>query len=131
MVEMGAHHDGSISQGDTWLNTNLSGYATWAKTHNSLLIVTWDEDDGSATNRIATIFTGAKVNTGQFSETSNHYNVLRTVEDMYGLPYAGASANAAPINNVFAAPEPSSLVLGGLGLIGLLAHVWQRRGTLG
>ncbi|WP_308217784.1 alkaline phosphatase family protein [Streptantibioticus silvisoli] len=40
-------HDGTVAQGDTWLNDNLSSYATWAKSHNSLLIVTWDEDDYS------------------------------------------------------------------------------------
>ena len=57
-------HDGTISQADTWLNNNLSAYATWAKTNNSLLIVTWDEDDYSENNQIPTIFYGADVTTG-------------------------------------------------------------------
>ncbi len=47
-------HDGSIQQGDTWLKNNLSAYVAWAQTHNSLLIVTWDEDDGGQSNHIAT-----------------------------------------------------------------------------
>lgn len=34
----------AVSRGDSWLKKNLIGYAKWAKTHNSLLIVTWDED---------------------------------------------------------------------------------------
>jgi len=34
----------AITNADTWLKKHLSGYAKWAKTHNSLLIVTWDED---------------------------------------------------------------------------------------
>jgi hypothetical protein len=38
-------HDGTIAQGDTWLKNNMDAYAQWARTHNSLLIVTWDEDD--------------------------------------------------------------------------------------
>jgi len=38
-------HDGSVAQGDAWLNNNLSAYATWAKANNSLLVVTWEEDD--------------------------------------------------------------------------------------
>jgi acid phosphatase len=120
-------HDGSISQADTWLNTNLSGYATWAMTHNSLLVVTWDEDDGNGDNRIATIFAGADVTTGQFSETINHYNVLRTVEDMYGLPYAGASADAAPISDVFTVPEPSTFVLAAAGLAALSGLAGRKR----
>jgi len=120
-------HDGSISQADTWLNTNLSGYATWAKTNNSLLLVTWDEDDGSQGNKIATIFYGANVNTGQFAESINHYNVLRTVEDMYGLQYAGASATATPITDVFAVPEPSTLALAAAGLVALCGIAWRKR----
>ena len=35
----------SIPAGDTWLRQNLDRYYQWAKTHNSLLIVTFDEND--------------------------------------------------------------------------------------
>ena len=35
----------SIPAGDTWLRQNLDGYYQWAKAHNSLLIVTFDEND--------------------------------------------------------------------------------------
>ena len=53
-------HDGSIAQGDAWLYQNLSQYASWAKANNSLLILTWDEDDNTARNQIPTVFYGAK-----------------------------------------------------------------------
>ncbi|NUR63128.1 MAG: hypothetical protein HOV87_31400 [Catenulispora sp.] len=95
-------HDGTVAQGDTWLHNNLDAYAQWAKTHNSLLIVTWDEDDSSMSNQIPTVFYGANVKPGSYSETVNHYSVLRTIEDMYGLPYAGAASSATPITDVFA-----------------------------
>ena len=62
-------HDGTIAQGDTWLKNNLSDYVTWANTHNSLLIVTWDEDDGSQDNQISTIFVGPMVKTGPVQRT--------------------------------------------------------------
>ncbi len=94
-------HDGSVQTGDSWLQANLSGYATWAQSHNSLLIVTWDEDDFSSANQIPTIITGQSVAPGQYSESVNHYNVLRTIEDMYGLPAAGSSADASPITDVW------------------------------
>ena len=94
-------HDGSIQQGDTWLKNNLSAYVAWAQTHNSLLIVTWDEDDGGQANRIATIFTGPMVKPGQYGETINHYTVLRTIEAMYGLTPLGNSANVKPIRDVW------------------------------
>lgn len=94
-------HDGTISQGDTWLKTHFSRYVTWAKANNSLLIVTWDEDDGSAGNQIATIFAGAHIKGGRYSENISHYNVLRTIEQAYGLKPLRSSATAAAITDVF------------------------------
>jgi hypothetical protein len=90
-------HDGTISQGDSWFWNNLNGYYQWAKTHNSLLILTFDEDDSSASNRIFTLFIGPMVAPGMYAGPINHFNVLRTIEDMYGLGYAGAAASATPI----------------------------------
>ena len=95
-------HDGSIAQADTWLKSNLDAYAKWAAGHNSLLIVTWDEDDYSSSNQIPTLFYGAHVKTGKYAEAINHYNVLRTLEDMYGLSRAGASTSATPITDCWA-----------------------------
>jgi chitinase len=94
-------HDGTIAQGDSWLKNNIDGYAQWAKTHNSLLIVTWDEDDLSGNNQIPTIFYGADVKTGQYGEQINHYSVLRTIEDMYGLAPTGNAVNANDITDVW------------------------------
>jgi acid phosphatase len=37
-------HDGTAAVADAWLQTNIKSYADWAMTHNSLLVVTWDED---------------------------------------------------------------------------------------
>jgi phospholipase C len=94
-------HDGTIAQGDTWLKNNLSDYATWAMTHNSLLIVTWDEDDGSQANQIPTIFIGPMVKPGQYSEHITHDNVLATIEAMYGLAPLGNAENVKPIKDVW------------------------------
>lgn len=118
-------HDGTIAQGDTFLQQNLSSYIQFAQTHNGLLIVTWDEDDNSASNQIPTIFVGPMVKQGQFTETINHFNVLRTLEDMYGLTHAGSAASATPISDVWqqtaadfsvsASPATLSLVQGTSG----------------
>jgi acid phosphatase len=35
----------SVPAADAWLQQNLDGYYQWAKAHNSLLIVTFDEND--------------------------------------------------------------------------------------
>ncbi len=94
-------HDGSIAEGDAWLNRHLSAYANWAKANNSLLIVTWDEDDGGSRNQIPTVFYGAHVAPGTYNETISHYNVLSTLEQMYGLPKTGNAANAPPITDIW------------------------------
>lgn len=94
-------HDGSIAQADTWLNRQLSGYANWAVANNSLLIVTWDEDDNSSRNQIPTIFYGAHVVPGNYAERINHYNLLSTIEQMYGLPKTGYAAGAPPIADIW------------------------------
>ncbi len=94
-------HDGTVQEGDSWLQTNLSAYAQWAQTHNSLLIVTWDEDDDNHNNQIATIFVGQVVKPGHYSEMINHYNVLRTLEDMYGLPHLANTKTVKPITDVW------------------------------
>jgi phosphatidylinositol-3-phosphatase len=120
-------HDGTIQQADDWLKANIiDTYLPWATTHNSLLIVTWDEDgDNTASNQIPTIFAGAKVKPGNYTETNlnsnnphvgspsdpgiqtptgtamNHYNVLSTIEDVYGLTHIGGSLNRRPISDIF------------------------------
>lgn len=94
-------HDGTVAQGDAWLRANLDSYVQWAKSHNSELVLTWDEDDNDAANQIPTVVVGAGVRPGQYDERIDHYSVLRMLEDFYGLPHAGSSASAAPITGVF------------------------------
>jgi len=99
-------HSGSIASGDTWLKNNLDAYIQWAKTHNSLFILTFDEDDFTTVNQITTFFVGPMVKQGQYSEHITHHNVLRTLEDMYGLGHAGAAAAATPIVGVWTGSQP-------------------------
>ncbi|NUU25801.1 MAG: hypothetical protein HOV68_30490 [Streptomycetaceae bacterium] len=95
------HDPGCTTTGDTWTKNNLDGYAQWAKTHNSLLVVTWDEDAFRSQNQIATILYGAKVKKGTYGTNYNHYNMLRTLQDMYGLRTSGQSSSATPITEVW------------------------------
>jgi acid phosphatase len=94
-------HDCSVGTGDAWLRAHLSGYATWAQTHHGLLIVTFDEDDGSHSNHIATIFSGQQVRPGRYHRPINHYNVLRTIEQAYGLPFRGQASTHFPITSIW------------------------------
>lgn len=98
-------HDGKypdrISRGDQWLKTHLDRYVEWAKTHNSLLIVTWDEDNGKSDNHIPTIIVGPMVRPGRYDERLDHYGLLRTIEDMYGANPVGLSRNARPLTSIW------------------------------
>ena len=126
-------HDGTIAKADAWLKANiLDTYLPWATAHNSLLIVTFDEDgDDTATNLIPTIFAGAAIKPGSYPETNinvsnpyvatigdpgvqtpthtamNHYNVLSTIEDIYGLVHIGGSIQRPGITDAFTASTAS------------------------
>ena len=81
----------AIKMGDTWLKDNLSTYADWAMKHNSLLIITFDEDNFTVKNHIPTIFVGPMVKGGTTNQNANHYDLHRTIEAMYGLEPGGAN----------------------------------------
>ena len=97
-------HDCSVGTGDSWARSNLGPYLDWATSHNSLLIVTFDEDEGSSENHIATMVAGAGVRAGTSSQRIDHYSLLRTIEDMYGLPPLGKAASAKPLTGIWTEP---------------------------
>jgi acid phosphatase len=95
-------HSGSVAQADNWLQQHLSSYAEWAKANNSLLVVTWDEsDDYIVPNRIPMIIYGANVKPGTYADRINHYNLLSTLEQMYGLPKTGQATKAPAISDIW------------------------------
>src|SRR5262249_49807141 len=83
----GAPND-AVPAGDAWLKKNLDAYYQWAKEHNSLLILTFDENNDvrhykgltnpsvlpkdefwrDVQNRIVTIFAGAHIKPGDYDE---------------------------------------------------------------
>jgi Phosphoesterase family len=94
-------HDCSIRTGDRWMKTHFDGYARWAIRNNSWLVVTFDENAGGTVNPIPTIIVGEKVRPGVYAERLNHYNLLRTVEDAYGLPALGRAKDASPLKTIW------------------------------
>ena len=95
-------HDGSVSAGDSWLSSHLGAYNTWAKSHNSLLVVTWDEDDYGDNNCVATILSGQSVKAGVKNSTHyDQFDLLRTITDMYGVSRPGGASGASDIANVW------------------------------
>lgn len=71
----------------TWLHFDDK---TWVPKDDSmkrtLVIVTFDESEGnSKPERIYTVFLGAMVKPQEVTAAYNHYSVLRTIEDNFGL----------------------------------------------
>ena len=93
-------HDGTIAQADTWLQEHLSAYATWASANNSILIITWDEDESASRNRIPTIIYGAGVRQGTNDSTWTLHNLLRWIQHAHNLTPSGAANDVAPIAGV-------------------------------
>ena len=99
-------HQGSISAGNTWLQQYIFPYATWCVNNNSLLIVTFDEDNDTPVNKITTILVGANIPPGQINNTNiNHHNVLRTIaqslDPSHTYSYPGNSENVDPIMGIW------------------------------
>lgn len=97
-------HNCSVSTGDTWLRNNLPAIfnsPAW-KTQNSVLFLLWDEDDSSASNHVAALIIGPDVKGGyQSSKTYGHYNLLHTIEALWGLPALTPNDASAPVMNDF------------------------------
>jgi len=94
-------HDGSFYVADEWLKTYIAPYVDWAMQHNSLLILTWDEDNYLEENRIVTLLVGPMIKHVKSDRHINHYNVLRTLLDFYNLPPLGADLDAEAIKGVW------------------------------
>lgn len=94
-------HDGSVERGDRWFDQNLGRYAEWSRHNNSLLILTFDEDDDRSRNRIATLFVGHGVMPGRYDQRIDHYSVLRTILALQGLPPLAQTVFAEPIRGIW------------------------------
>jgi phosphatidylinositol-3-phosphatase len=100
-------HNCPVATGDRWAREHLAAYVQWATAHNSLLIVTFDEDGGAAGNHIPTIVAGAGVRPGPNGQRVDHYSLLRTIEDMYRLPRLGHAATAQSLTGIWTGTTPA------------------------
>ena len=96
-------HDCSTSTADTWLGTWLRRITTSAAYHaaDTAVFVTWDEGVGSD-QHIATVVIAPTVPRGLRSATRfTHYSLLRTTEELLGLPKLGSAATARSMRVAF------------------------------
>jgi hypothetical protein len=96
-------HDGTVAQGDTWLSTFVPKvFATpQYQAGNTVVFLTWDEDDGSSPNHVATIVISPTSKAISSNTAFTHYSMLRATEEILGLPLIGGAQTANDMRSVF------------------------------
>jgi hypothetical protein len=97
-------HDCSVATGDRWLKANIVPLLGTAALAGSVVFVVFDEGTSAqgGGGSVAAIAAGPAVRPGAtFAGAANHYSLLRTVEQAWGLPFLGRSAQARPITGIW------------------------------
>ncbi len=92
-------HDCSVATGDAWLSVTVPGilHSPAFTRQRSLLVVTFDEGDGSD-NIVACVFAGPAAALRTVSPTPyTHYSLLRTIESEWGLTPMTANDGSARV----------------------------------
>ena len=102
----------NIPNGDKWVGPQVAAItASAAYQSGGLLVVLWDEDDGSGgllgdtDDPIGIFVMSPYARSGGYvsSVMGNHYSLLATIEDGLGLPRLGSAAAATPLSDYFPA----------------------------
>ncbi len=89
-----------LANTDAWLKGFLSPLLENPSfTRNTLVVVTFDENEGAQGNQVYSVFVGPMVRPGITNgNRMTHYSLLRTIEDNYGVGTLGREdATATPI----------------------------------
>lgn len=80
-------HNGTVQQGDKWIENNLSALIEWCKTHNSIFVIYFDESEVFSDNRLPVIAVGENVKANYINNTTyNHYSWTKTICNMFFAP---------------------------------------------
>jgi hypothetical protein len=94
-------HDCSVKVGDAWLRRTVGPLLELPRT---VIFITFDEGVSNVRGggHIATLAVGTAVRPrAAFRRITNHYGLLRTIEQAWGLPRLGRSASARPITGIW------------------------------
>ncbi|HEY2598418.1 MAG TPA: alkaline phosphatase family protein [Candidatus Dormibacteraeota bacterium] len=96
-------HSCDLSVADDWLRSTvgvITQSAAWKS--NGVLFITWDEDDGSADNRVLTLVVAPGLSHLVSNQPYNHYSLLATIEDLMGVGRLGDAAGATAMKDLLA-----------------------------
>lgn len=98
-------HDCSVQTGDAWLQSWIPKIIASPpyQAGNTVVFITWDEDDSQTGNHVATIVLSPYTSPGTKSGTAfTHYSLLRTTEELLGVSsFLGNAASATSMRAAF------------------------------
>ena len=98
-------HDCSVATGDAWLKAHVAPLLRSPELRGGVVFVVFDEgtSDTGGGGRIEALVLGPTVRRGsRFTKPTNHYGLLRTIEDAWKLPRLGHSRTGTPIGGIWA-----------------------------
>jgi acid phosphatase len=97
-------HDCSVATGDAWLRRHVVPLLRSRELRGGVVFVVFDEgaSDTGGGGHVEALALGPTVVRGsRFRRLTNHYGLLRTIEDAWGLPRLGLSRTATPIGGIW------------------------------
>jgi acid phosphatase len=101
-------HDSNTEVAGAWVRKFLDESFPENLRKGTLVVVTFDESGGNDDNRVYTLLLGDMVKPGKDQDAAalakryNHYSMLRTVEDNFGLePLTANDRDATPITGIW------------------------------
>lgn len=101
-------HNTNVGVAGAWVRKFLDKTFTEKLRKGTLVVVTFDESDRNSDNRIYTLFLGDMVKDASQQDPKvldrryTHYNVLRTIEDNFGLqPLSEGDRDATPVMDIW------------------------------
>jgi len=90
-------HDTSASYANNWYEKTFGNYINDAKfMDRTILVTTFDENEGTGKNQIYTSIFGPQVQAGSHAENVNLYSLLALIEDNWGLGSLNKQDASAP-----------------------------------
>jgi phosphatidylinositol-3-phosphatase len=97
-------HDCSVATGDAWLKAHVVPLLRSPELRGGVVFVVFDEgtSDTGGGGHVEALALGPTVRRGsEFAKATNHYGLLRTIEDAWGLPRLGLSRKGTPIGGIW------------------------------
>ena len=101
-------HNTNVGVAGAWVRKFLDKTFSEKLRKGTLVVVTFDESDHNSDNKIYTLFLGDMVKDASQQDPKvldrryTHYNVLRTIEDNFGLqPLSDGDREATPITDIW------------------------------